>query len=254
MIKRAKSVSTMIGVLAGLISGSAAFGATLTEEATAHLQLANAYVHAGRHNDAIEEYKSAYNLNPTGKIGEYSLRALTAYKVTPNVATRAQANDQIHRQSEEFKANLELRLKDDIKVSERSANNRIHAIEEEKNAAVENVIANPSIRTTVVSPLYGGYHATPFGYRYYGAPATVISSVDPVLTQARINLVNHRADLAKEKIASDNAEREEELKARSLTHEKLIDESARNLESQMTDNGSVHLNPNGTNLYVRSYR
>ncbi len=247
-----KQIYLALAVIAALAVPGKAAASAVTEEALAHLQLANRLVHSGKHEQAIAEYQAAYGLSPNGQIGLYSRKALAAYGVNPDAAANSQASSEIQRQSNEAKLQAFQHTNDQIKNTERTAKSQIDRIESEKTAAVNDVIANPSIQYSVV-PTYGyGLYRTPFGFRRY-APAAVVSTIDPVATQARIDGVNNRAQQLEKTVKEDAADKAERLKESAQERARLIDESASNLQTQMSGKG-VKLNPTGTNLYIRSYR
>ncbi len=53
--------------------------------AIAHYYLANTLVYLNRHEEAIEEFKRAYHLDPFGPVSRYCRSALLTYKIQPTV-------------------------------------------------------------------------------------------------------------------------------------------------------------------------
>ncbi|HMP51577.1 MAG TPA: hypothetical protein PKD05_08475 [Candidatus Melainabacteria bacterium] len=72
-------------------------------------------------------------------------------------------------------------------------------------------------------------------------------------TQARIDQVKARAEAKKQRELELAKAKADELERAAAHKSSLVEESARNLESQMSGRG-VTLQAHGTNLYVRSYR
>ncbi|MBX9694857.1 MAG: tetratricopeptide repeat protein, partial [Cyanobacteria bacterium] len=69
-VSKAKAAkSLVIGILLGLTCNTAAQAAPVVENAQAHYQLGNALVRAGKHQQAIAEYRTAYRLSPKSKVG-----------------------------------------------------------------------------------------------------------------------------------------------------------------------------------------
>lgn len=244
------------GVLATTGSANAAT-ATTSNSALAHYELANALVKAGKAEQAIDEYKIAFRLSPNSQVGAFSLQALNAFGQLSQVASNQQLNanpqiavnprNDINRQSQELKAQAKRQAELNIRDTNRGAQNQISNIEVEKAAAVNNVLANPSIQSTVV-PVFN-----PFGFRRNRFGFGIVNTVDPVATQARINQVNNLAELQKDRVKAQAADRNERLLEAQQERSRLIDESADNLQSQTVGKG-VKLDAGNSNLFVRTYK
>lgn len=273
-IKKAACLSLILGVT-GIVAttGSAhAATATTTNSARAHYELANALVKAGKEEQAIAEYKTAFRLSPDSQIGAFSLRALNAFgqlqpvagAVGPEspkgkeiarllqgrvgaVGPESPKTNEIARQALELKAQAKRQAADNIKTTNRGAQNQINNIEVEKTAAVNDVLANPSIQSTVV-PVFN-----PFGFRRNRFGFGIVNSVDPVATQARIDQVKNIAELRKNQVKAQAADRNERLVEAQEERARLIDESADNLQTQTIGKG-VQLDASQSNLFVRTYR
>ncbi len=245
----AKSISLTLGIIFSLSCATSAQAATLVENARAHYEAGNALVRVGKHQQAIEEYRAAYRLNPKSQIGRYSLQALATYGIGTDT-TPAPDTSAIKRQSQELKAQALENTEQNIKSSERGANSKIQNIEASRNASVNDVLANPSLQTTVLpSPYYRYDWRTG---RYYN-PRSIVTNVDPAATQARVDQVNANADQQKQKIKAYYDEKAAEMRKSAAERAKIIDESASNLESQTRGSG-VKIDASTSNLYVRQYK
>lgn len=248
-IKKAAYLSLIIGVVAVATTGSAtAATATTSMTALEHYQLANALVKAGKAEQAIPEYKSAFLLSPRSQVGAFSLQALSAFgQLQPTAAavgSESSSTNEIARQSQEMKALAKRQADNSIRDTKRGAQNQINNIEVERTTAVNNVLANPSIQSTVV-PVFNPFRRNRFGFG-------VVNTVDPVATQARIDQVNNVAALQRDRVQAQAADKAERLKEAQEERSRLIDESADNLQSQTVGKG-VKLNAGRSNLFVRTY-
>jgi len=245
MNRRATVIAALMALVFGTSTAQGAIALSSSEDALSHYLLANALVKEGKHQEAIEEYRTAYRLFPESRVGEQSLIALNAYGV--DLESPSQTESTIRRQSQEFKAETDRSTEAEINHTVRYADAKLANIEAAKNTAVVNVLNNPSLQSTFVPY---GYYRNRFGYYY--APGAVVTSIDPIATQARVDAVRATAEQAKVDVKTQAASHIEQARAFSQERSRIIDETANNLESQMSGRG-VKLKVQGTNLYVRSY-
>lgn len=229
---------------------NSAWAASLSENARGHYELAHYLSKSGQHSKAIEEYLAAYRLSPDSMVGRYSLQALSGYGVSTKTRTGSLSSTLL-RQSAELKQRSSIDAEKTIKSRARFTEAKYRQIEANKNADIQDVIANPSYQTAL-NPYQTGY-----GYPGYNQGfirnGIGYKTIDPVATQARIETVKNNAELEKRRLAQVSSEKEEELRATANEKARIIEEAAHNLHTQISGRG-VKLDPSASNLYVRSYK
>lgn len=241
----------LFGLVSTMTLANSAWAASLQENARGHYDLANYLSRTGQHSKAIEEYTAAYRLSPDSLVGRYSLQALSGYRVPTSTKTSSLSQTLI-RQSNEIKQRSSIDAEKTIKSRARFTEAKFRQIEANKNADIEDVIANPSYQTAL-NPYYNNGYGYP-GYRHGYLPiGQGIKTVDPVATQARIDTVKNNAELEKRRLAQVASAKEEQLRETADQKARIVEEAAHNLHTQMTGRG-VKLDPGNSNLYVRSYK
>ena len=240
----------IISLVSSATSPTGALAAFLTESARSHYDQAHNLARAGDHNKAIDQYLAAYKLDPDSLVGRYSYSALRSYGLSEKLLAGPRTASTVYRQTEELKARTGANARDQISSRAQFDSARLRKIEQEKADDIDQVIANPTLKT-----VYNPYYSNGFGYNRYRYPNTggFIRTVDPVATQARIDQVKARAEAKKQRELELAKAKADELERVADHKSSLVEESARNLESQMSGRG-VTLQAHGTNLYVRSYR
>lgn len=250
-LTKTSCISLMIGLLTALTSATQAYGSSLSETSISHYKRANAHVKRGNHRQAVAEYKQAYRLAPESTVGKYSLRALAYYGLSANEVGVSKQASSFQKQAEKLKLKSLEDAKNRINSRANSINYELKKIEDDERASIENIRNNPSYMTQVVGHNVG---FNPYHRRYYRSGfGTLVRTVDPVATQARIDAVKAQAKERKARITDFSNKKNNQLIATHNKRSQMLDEMAENMHSQMFGKG-VKLNPNGSNLYVRTYQ
>lgn len=212
--------------------------------------LANTCSALGQHLEAIALYKKARQLKPDAETAFNIDDALRRYeeiaKLRAQVAVGsknvAASSAAIDRQASELtrKYNLQEELiSNSIRQGAARESARIKAICDAEIASLR-----ASGRSTGRSRSYrSGYSSASSSYSYDGA------SSDPATLELQQDAARRQRNL---QYATDDVIRKYEEEKAQMN--KRVSDSARNLQSQMASpKGTVQLNPDGTNLYVRSY-
>jgi hypothetical protein len=218
-------------------------------EPNMHYYLANTLVRLNRHDEAKEEFKRAYNLDPYGPISGYCRKALAVYdNQNPDAAPAVSATDNLMRYSnrepsivDPEKKVLSLRSQAEREKlrHQQVADSYSRAMNSTGDGEAQRIRQNS--RDEIDSILHG----TRYSYPWMQQAA-----------EARAQQVQSNADEL-ERIARDRAkERAAEYKAVSKEKGKSLDETVTNLERQFTTKalpGTPQLRHDGTDLFVRSY-
>lgn len=236
------------------------------ENARAHYHLANTLVRLGMHPQAAQEYEICYRLDPRGSMADYCRAALRAYKrpVPAIEQTRAGAaltagggaqavyttasgyeesnhldrtKSVIRRQAEYEKSKHEYWGKSAAELVLRQAEGERKRIAEEASLEKE--------RAFQPQPVY-----LPRGGVYIPPPPS------PELVRMRHNEIERQARERSERARILAEGRAREFAQFSRERQVALDEVAQNLERQLDAPhraGSAHLQPIGTDLYVRYY-
>ncbi len=224
--------------------------------ASAHYYLANTLVHLGRHEEAIEEFKRTYALDPFGPTSGYCRKALLRYgqqsanteeasepldattsmlryakKSGSAVSTPQQKLDQLRTQAEREKRRHQQFADSYAKDVRATAEGEAQTIRANAKEEIDAIL---------------------YGRNAVNSPLPWVSQA----AQAKAETVRQNAD-EMEKIARQRAvERAAELKSWSKAKSESLDETVNNLERQLVTKtlpGSPSLRHDGTDLYVRSY-
>lgn len=240
-------IALLAGLVTTLTAVSGANASTITETSRLHYTRANALVKSGNHREAVHHYKQAYRLNPSGRVGQYSKIALAHYGVSPVQETNPVTTNTILTQAREWKKRSAQTTRARIDSRSRNIEGKIRDIESNERATIQNIRNNPSYKTVFV-PHYNGFY--PYGFRNTGSFVRV---VDQAATQARIDSVREQVAARKKRIREVTLAKENQLKDDHFKHSEMILETASNLQSQMVGRGTK-LDPQRSNLYIRSYR
>ena len=228
-------------------------------DALSRYYLANSLVHLGRHREAMREYEISYRLAPDGPVAEYCRSALAAYgkpvALAEAIGKQAGTLTAIRRQ-----AQIE---KERVYGIERSHSSREMELVDREIARIEaqtkadiNRILNPPTRMALMQILVRN-------------PELSDDPIVKIWLNPLMQDLQTQRDFQKEKIEEVKKaaiEQENELRAgvklklsqfqkETAEHHAKLDESAANLESQLTVTGAAPtlLKAEGTGLFVRYY-
>jgi tetratricopeptide (TPR) repeat protein len=230
--------------------------AEIPSNADAHYYLANALVHLNRHDEAIEEFKRTYRLDPFGPTSGYCRKALKAYADKQAAAKTADddggeildATSSLMRyaQKESGKTDSDTKLVNLRAQAEREKIRHQQAADSYGRAMRSTGDGEAlTIRQNARDDIDRILHGTRGGLPWVQQAA-----------EARAAEVQHNADEL-ERIARERAgEKAAEYKSVSKAKGKSLDETVNNLEHQLitkTLPGTPSLKHDGTDLFVRSY-
>ena len=218
-------------------------------DANSHYYLANTLVKLNRHDEAKEEFKRAYNLDPYGPVSGYCRKALTVYESqTPESAQTISATDNLMRYSGKAPSSVDPEKKVlSLRTQAEREKLRHQQVAESYGRAMSSTgdgeaqRIRQNARDEIDSILHGTRYSTPWVQQ---------------AAEAHAQQVQSNADEL-EKIARERAkERAAEYKAVSKEKSKSLDETVSNLERQLNTKalpGTPTLRHDGTDLFVRSY-
>lgn len=218
-------------------------------EPNSHYYLANTLAHLNRHDEAKDEFKRAYNLDPYGPVSGYCRKALAVYdSQNPDATPTIQATDNLMRYANRVpsatdpeKKVLALRSQAEREKQrhQQFADSYSKAMNSTGDGEAQRIRQNA--RDEIDSILHGTRGSFPWVQQ---------------AAEARAQQVQSNADEL-EKIAREHAkERAAEYKAVSKEKSKSLDETVSNLERQFNTKslpGTPQLRHDGTDLFVRSY-
>jgi tetratricopeptide (TPR) repeat protein len=223
----------------------------------AHYYLANALVHLNRHDEAIEEFKRTYRLDPFGPTSGYCRKALKAYadKQAADKTADDDGGGEIldatsslmhYAQKESGKSASDAKLVNLRAQAEREKIRHQQAADSYGRAMRSTGDGEAlTIRQNARDDIDRILHGTRGGLPWVQQAA-----------EARAAEVQHNADEL-ERIARERAgEKAAEYKSVSKAKGKSLDETVNNLEHQLitkTLPGTPSLKHDGTDLFVRSY-
>jgi tetratricopeptide (TPR) repeat protein len=229
------------------------------DEPTNHYYLANTLVFLQNHEEAVAEYKRAYQLDPYGPISGYCRRALKTYKskvpsddtvsgvaadaviaAKPIDATVHQtgiggAIDKIRKDTEAQKRREKGIVDDLSSAAIKSGEAQASAIQQAARDEIDRIL-NPV-------PVVGGRTTNP-------------QMFDVEYQKAQAEEVRRSAEDAAARARSKAEQRAEYYKRLLKDHSDRLDESAVNLQHQLHERnlpGTPRLAETGTGLYVRNY-
>jgi tetratricopeptide (TPR) repeat protein len=224
--------------------------------ADAHYYLANALVHLSRHDEAIEEFKRTYRLDPFGPTSGYCRKALKAY-AEKQAADKSADDDggeildatsslMRYAQKDSGKGDSQAKL---ITLREQAEREKIRHQQsaDSYGRAMRSTGEGEAltIRQNARDDIDRILHGTRGGLPWVQQAA-----------EARAAEVQRNADEL-ERIAKERAgEKAAEYKSVSKAKGKALDETVNNLERQLitkTLPGTPSLKHDGTDLFVRSY-
>ena len=216
-----------------------------------HYYLANTLVHLNRHDEAIDEFKRSYHLDPYGPTSGYCRKALKTYE---GQSTKDDTGDPLdatssmlryaHKQPsaadpQEKLVSLRLQAEREKVRHQQSADSYSRAINSTGEGEAQTIRQNA--RNEIDQIMHGTRNTQPW--------------LEQAAT-ARAAEVQHNAD-EMEKIAHERAsEKAADYKALSKAKGKALDETVSNLERQLVTKtlpGSPTLRHDGTDLFVRTY-
>lgn len=224
--------------------------------ADAHYYLANALVHLNRHDEAIEEFKRTYRLDPFGPTSGYCRKALKAY-AEKQAADRASDEDG----GEIIDASSSL-----MRYAQKGAGK---ADSEAKLVTLREQAEREKLRHQQSADSYGRAMRSTGEGEALTIRQNARDDIDRILhgtrgglpwvqqaAEARAAEVQRNADEL-ERIARERAgEKAAEYKSVSKAKGRALDETVNNLERQLitkTLPGTPSLKHDGTDLFVRSY-
>ncbi len=221
----------------------------------AHYYLANALVQLNRHEEAIEEFKRTYKLDPFGPTSGYCRKALKAYAEKQDASKTAEDEgaDSIEATSSIMKYAQRTSIVDPraklVNLREQAEREKLRHQQtaDSYGRAMRSTGEGEAltIRQNAKDDIDRILHGTRGGLPWVQQAA-----------EARAAEVQHNADEL-EKIARDRAvEKAAEYKSLSKAQGRALDETVSNLERQLITKqlpGSPALRHEGTDLFVRSY-
>jgi tetratricopeptide (TPR) repeat protein len=222
--------------------------------ATAHYYLADTLVYLNRHDEAVEEFKRSYRLDPYGPVSGYCRKALLTYNVRiaePEVEDEPiQATEAIKSY---FYSNPKAPSKEQVAaIHDQAEREKLRhkqtgdslAKAYNTTAERESQMIRSNARDEIDSIINGRLGTSPY-------PA------DRQMAATRAESIQRDAD-EMARIAKKRADdKQDEYKLYSKQRSDLVDEAVSNLEKNLiTKNlpGSPQLQHAGTDLFVRNYR
>lgn len=238
-----------------------------------HYYLANVLSRLNQHSQAIAEYQYSYSLDPYGIVSGYCRKALTAYRapLTDISKTEAIASSRQERNSTSTYRDtgpLNALAVSSPKQRERltsavSAIRKQTESEKDRHKQLAENIAASAVNIGEAQARRVEEDARAEVNRILNPPAVLIGSgqyhpllYSPQYAAARAEEVKRNAEERAKMIRDIAAEKSRRYKKWSEERQIQLDETAKNLESQLTTTtlpGSARLSPVGTGLFVRYY-
>ena len=234
-----------------------------------HYYLANALVHVGLHPQAVSEYALAYRLDPTSTVATYCRQALQAYG---QPASEYSGRNAAYRGAGGAVPSAESVINDLGGSGEaeevhraKSVIRRQAASEKEKHRCTGEMLATGALGQAELEARRIQEDAKAEIQRILEPPPMIVGRgrlavnpyyFDPNLARLKAEQVQRNADEAANSARRAAEVRANQFRAWSKEREYSLDEVVANLESQLEEppgRSSVHLQPVGTDLYVRFY-
>ena len=240
--------------------------------------LANCLVHLSKHDDAIEQYKTSYELDPYSIVSGFCRKALLAYNVPiqavpKRVARRAtrvapkkfqrnrvseekvetiddsnrtlfDAKNLIRRQTENEKTRSRDFAEELSKNALKAGKHRASIIKQDAEEDIKSLLSGAPIldsRGTMKGRM---------------APVGLLRPEDQEVVRAQADQIRREAAEKAKQVEEGAEERSRNYRQWSLDRQDRLDEVADNLESQLRSSKAPHsisINPVGTGLFVRNY-
>jgi tetratricopeptide (TPR) repeat protein len=213
--------------------------------AFAHYYLANALVKCGDHKQALDEYRSSLMLEPTGSVSVFCRAALKGYRMPLPTMEEAQSYRDtvggahaVHQTMTAIRKQLDGQRQNTEELSKTLGKDALNRGSYDMNKV-------DSWAKEEISNLYSPN-------RHMRDPRLL----DEEFVKQREAAIRISAKDEQERIRREAAETALRYKRNGEQRQKLLDDSARALEKQMTEkpgNSGVRLVAEGTDLYVRRY-
>ncbi len=250
--------------------------AEYSADPSAHYYLANTLVHLNRHEEALEEFRRAYKIDPFGPTSGYCRKAMQAYAKAsqpPSAQTNLETNLQTaFKSTGSSKASLADETADLDATTSILRYSKIESGErdpQDKLAVLRAQAEREKSRHQIAADAYARAMNTTGEGEAQQIRLNAKEQIEQILHGGRNNLpwieqaaqaqaaeVQRNAD-EMEKLAHERAvERALEYKSVSKSKGRALDETVSNLERQLVTKtlpGTPSLRHEGTDLFVRSY-
>jgi tetratricopeptide (TPR) repeat protein len=213
--------------------------------ALAHYYLANALVKCGDHQQAVEEYRASLMLDPNGNVSVFCRAALTGYKKPfPTAEEMEKYRGTVGGAGAIRQSLSQIRKQLDDQRQSSDELSKTHG----RDAMNRGIYDAGKVDSWAKSEIESLYSPT----RHVRDPRLL----DEEYLKQREAAIRISAKDEQERIRREASETAARYRRNGEQRQKLLDESARELERQMTEkpgNSSVRLVAHGTDLYVRRY-
>lgn len=228
--------------------------------ALTHYCLANALVKCGQHQEAAEEYRTSYMLQPYGSVSTYCREALRGYKKPIPTADDLKA----FRDTVGGASAIASAVTDKPPVDALSTNKPLSIIrrqvqsEKEKDQTMGEVraqqtLANGELQARAVDSW--ARQEIELARRTPMNPRASLAAIEDTIAKKEQQIRDAAKD-QQERIRREARQRAERYKKVAEMRQTALDQVADNLEKQMSEKpsvGGVRLLAHGTDLYVRCY-